>query len=383
MSIKDGNYTINMPGTTDDDYALFNVSRELKPEADGFQTINLRGNPNAYEWWYFDVLCDDGSVITGTLSAYSNNGFVTHPNSSDGFVLFTHEVNGTTRNEKISIPFGDFTAATDRLNVQTGVVTMTGDFESMSINGEVNGIKLDLTFEQLARPYRPGNGYTIIGSGSLSEWRGWINAFPKATATGTITLDGGEPQIINGIGYHDHNYGSITSGQSTDGWLWARIDTGRYVGVTAQEKYRQKYDGSIINKLLWVYDTEAKMDILESIDGKGLTITEGICLPHPDPIHGGGYPTQTVYQYWLNDDKLVVIFNDTGVIDGVINYDIHDPVTQQFLTDNDTNGLYYTRRSSNISLNFDMQSLNVKDSAEGNALHELQESYFPQHTADK
>ena len=286
MKVCDGNYTINMTGTTDDDYALFNVSRELLPEADGFQTINIRSNPNAYEWWYFDVMCDDGSVVTGTLSAHPNNGFVPHPDSSDGYVLCTHEVNGITRNEKITIPFGDFYAATNSLNVQAGSVSMVGDFDTLTIIGAVNGINLNLTFKQLAKPYRPGNGYTIVGSESLDCWRGWFNAFPKATASGTITLDGGDPMQINGIGYHDHNYGSITSAEATDGWLWARVDTGRYVGVTAREKYRQKYDGDIINMLLWIYDTEEKKNIVECIDGQGLTITEGLFKKHPDPIHG-------------------------------------------------------------------------------------------------
>jgi len=383
MSDKAGRYTVNMPGVTDDDYALFNISREILPEADGFQTINIRSNPNAYEWWYFDVICDDGAVITGTLSAYANNGFVPHPETSDGFVLFTYEKEGLTRNEKITVSFNDFFAATDGLDVQAGNVKMVGDYNTFTLSGEVNGIALDLTFTQSATPYRPGNGYTLVGSNSLDNWRGWLNPYPKASVTGTLKLDDGEIQQISGVGYHDHNYGSITSGQSTNGWLWARIDTGRYIGVAAQEKYRQRYDGDIINKLLWIFDTETEQTIIDCHNGNGLTITEGVYKPHTDPLHGGGYPTQTVYQYWLDDDKAVVILNDTGILDGRLSYDIEDAQTRQFLAANDVNGLYYTRRNSSITLKLNIPERNIADTTEGTALHELQESYFPQHSIDK
>lgn len=383
MKIFDGDYTINMPGVTDDDYALFNVSREILPEADGFQTVNIRANPDVYEWWYFDVICDDGTVITGALSAYANNGFVPHPDSSDGYVLFSYEKEGVTRNEKITVPFSEFFAATDGLNVHAGNVNMVGDYHTFTLSGAVNGITLDLTFTQAATPCRPGNGYVIVGSQSLDNWRGWFNPYPKASVTGTLTLDDGESLPISGVGYHDHNYGTITSGQSTDGWLWARINTERYCGVVGQEKYRQNYDGNIINKLLWLYDTETEQTIIDCHDGDGLTITEGIYKPHTDPLHGGGYPTQTVYQYWLNDNKAVVILNDIGIIDGRISYDIEDTYIRQFLTANGVNGLYYTRRISTITLKLDIPTLNLSDTAEGTALNELQESYFPQHTADK
>ncbi len=46
-----------------------------------------------------------------------------------------------------------------------------------------------------------------------------------------------------------------------------------------------------------------------------------------------------------------------------------------------SNGAYYTRRSSNVELALDLPSLKVKDTAVGTALHELEESYFPQYLA--
>jgi hypothetical protein len=46
-----------------------------------------------------------------------------------------------------------------------------------------------------------------------------------------------------------------------------------------------------------------------------------------------------------------------------------------------SNGVYYTRRRSNVELALDLPSLKVKDAAVGTALHEFAESYFPQYLA--
>lgn len=378
-----GNYTVNMYGVTDDDYALFNVAKEVLPEADGWQTATYMSNPSTYEWWYFDITNDDGSVITGAISPYPNDGFVPSNNMDSGFLKFSYEKEGITRTETVTFPFTEFSAATDSLDVQAGPVTMRGDLETMTIVGNVNGIELNVVFKQQAMPFRPGNGYVLIGSDSLERWRGWFNAYPKAAVTGTLTLDGGEPQQVNGSGYHDHNYGTVTAAEATVGWLWARAVCGKYCILTVRQKYRQKFEGDIVNRVLWIYDLEKGEEIVRSIDGNGISVCEGIFKQHPDPLHGGGYPTQTLYQYWVGDNKAEVILSDFAVLDGYFPYDIHDAAAQRFLSENSVNGLYYTRRNTTVSLKLDMPELNITDNAEGTALHELQESYFPQYSFDK
>ena len=206
---------------------------------------------------------------------------------------------------------------------------------------------------------------------------------PKAQVSGTLSLDGQESQQITGIGYHDHDYGTISAAESTVGWLWARVDNERYVALTVRVKYRQEFNGDIVNKVLWIYDCQNQTEVVRSIDGKGITVSEAVFAQHPDPIHGGGYPTETTYQYWNGNDKASVTLNDIDIIDGYLPYDISDLNTKQFLKEHGVNGLYYSRRASNVELNFDIQTLGVTDSVNGTSLHELQESYFPQYIADK
>jgi hypothetical protein len=70
----------------------------------------------------------------------------------------------------------------------------------------------------------------------------------------------------------------------------------------------------------------------------------------PDPLHGGAYPSVTVYDYRHGEDRVCLQLNDTRVLFTFFPYDIHDPQIQKYLTSIGSNGVYYTRRSSNVGI---------------------------------
>jgi hypothetical protein len=112
-----------------------------------------------------------------------------------------------------------------------------------------------------------------------------------------------------------------------------------------------------------------------------MTITFGSMVPFPDPLHGGAYPSMTVYDYRHDEDRVRLRLNDIGVLFTFLPYDTRDPQIQKYLTSIGSNGVYYARRSSNVELALDLPSLKVKDTAVGTALNEFAESYFPQYLA--
>jgi hypothetical protein len=112
-----------------------------------------------------------------------------------------------------------------------------------------------------------------------------------------------------------------------------------------------------------------------------MTITFGSMVKLPDPLHGGAYPSVTVYDYRHDEDRVRLQLNDTGVLLTFLPYDTRDLRIQKYLMSIGSNGVYYTRRSSNVELALDLPSLKVKDTAVGMALHEFAESYFPQYLA--
>ncbi|MGH2616933.1 MAG: hypothetical protein ACRDJC_17000, partial [Thermomicrobiales bacterium] len=374
-------YTINGWGITDADYAFFNISRDIELRFDGWHTKAIAAEPDTYEWWYFDIQSPDGTTITGTFATTPTKGFVPRFGEPVASVNLSYSTGGPTRTEEITFPLDQFIASEAVLDVQAGPVAMKGDLQTLRITGEINGLAIDVTFEQEATPLRFGNGYVLVGS--PERYRGWFNPFPQARATGAFTIDGQEIQI-DGAGYHDHNWGNMTAGEGTVGWLWAKADLGRYVALAVRNQVRERFGGGI-NRMLWIYDLEDQQELVRAFgtDEPSLHVTEGNFVRHPDPLHGEGYPSLTIYDYWSGDDRARVIFNDTGVLDGFVPYNQRDPQIQQFLTENGTNGLYYTRRVSEVTLDLNLPSLGITDSSTGGALHELQESYFPQYIAPR
>jgi hypothetical protein len=133
--------------------------------------------------------------------------------------------------------------------------------------------------------------------------------------------------------------------------------------------------------VLWVYDKETKKELVRATTPDDVTITFGSMAQFPDPLHRGAYPSVTVYDYHHDEERVRLQLNDTGVLFTYFLYNTRDPQTQKYLTSIGSNGLYYTRRSSNVELALDLPSLKVKDSAFGTALHEFADSYFPQYLA--
>jgi len=89
-----------------------------------------------------------------------------------------------------------------------------GDFMELQIRGKVKDNEIDVVFRQTATPLRPGNGYIFLDG--TDTFQGWFNAFPSATAAGHVII-GGETIEINGVGYHDHNYGNVTDRRGVQG----------------------------------------------------------------------------------------------------------------------------------------------------------------------
>ncbi len=55
--------------------------------------------------------------------------------------------------------------------------------------------------------------------------------------------------------------------------------------------------------VLWVYDKETKKELVRATTLDDMTITFGSMVPFPDPLHGGAYPSVTVYDYRHGEDR--------------------------------------------------------------------------------
>ncbi|MFC3550675.1 hypothetical protein ACFOLC_06550 [Lysobacter cavernae] len=282
-----------------------------------------------FEWWYSDVQLADGTTIVCTASPQASLGFVPQLGDTPMAVarIQLHE-NGVQRNEIATFPTAEFKGATDHCDIVAGPVTMQGDLKTWRVKGTINGLGIDLTFEQEAMPFRPGSGYFFAGS------------------TERFT-----------------------------GWFWARPSFDRYVALAVQMQFRDR----VTAPLLWVYDLQEKRELVRAFSYDELTLATGRTVEHPDPLHGEGYPSITVYDYRKGRANVRVRIDDQKVIAGFFVYDISNPAIQQFLKGVGYNGAYYTRRASTAELILDLPDSGLQDRVTGSTLHELQEFYFPQY----
>jgi len=112
--------------------------------------------------------------------------------------------------------------------------------------------------------------------------------------------------------------------------------------------------------VLWVYDRESNKELVRATTYDHMTITSGSMVKNPAALHGGAYPSVTVYDYRHGDDRARFQLNDTGVIHTYLPYDVNDMEVWKYLTSIGSNGVYYLRRSSNTELALDLPSLKVK-----------------------
>ena len=66
--------------------------------------------------------------------------------------------------------------------------------------------------------------------------------------------------------------------------------------------------------VLWVYDKETKKELVRATTLDDMTITFGSMVPFPDPLHGGAYPSVTVYDYRHGEDRVRLQLNNTDVL---------------------------------------------------------------------
>src|SRR5208283_5188857 len=65
----------------------------------------------------------------------------------------------------------------------------------------------------------------------------------------------------------------------------------------------------------------------------------GSMVKIPDPLHGGAYPSVTVYDYRHDEDRVRLQLNDTGVLFTYLPYDTRDLQIQKYLTSIGSNGV--------------------------------------------
>ncbi|MDQ3321301.1 MAG: hypothetical protein M3525_02400 [Acidobacteriota bacterium] len=212
-------------------------------------------NAEAYEWWYFDALSEDGrdAVVIIFLDNFvfspqynrtvqssksrveeiqNPNSKIQNPKSNVPAVAFTYYRDGKPKYRAINeFAVEEFSADAEKPFCRVGEnffrleSASYGSGYVLSIDARLRkNCRLKANFEWLSieSDFLPGK---LI---SVDDAHSWNLAVPRADVTGRITVSGakGKPTTdvvhFRGTGYHDHNFDNRWLPETVSDWQWGR-----------------------------------------------------------------------------------------------------------------------------------------------------------------
>jgi hypothetical protein len=266
--------------TTPADFAALGLGQKIAIREDGRRTAR---SADTFEWWYFDGLLDDGTVL---VIWFGDNWFYGSHKRAVSLEL-TRAGKPTQRIMRIFDEPGSFSA--DHADIKIGPHLFKGDLDTYTIHVdavETGGVGCDLTLRRRVASYRPATGYIKAGS----KYFAWLVAVPEGAVTGTLTADGATRQVT-GSGYHDHNWGNVSPAKIFDNWWWGRGRTGEHT-IIASEIHGKAAVGGTSIPLFFVGD-EHQVEI--NAFGSDVTPVEGAPVRHPDTGHTRPIPSGVTF----------------------------------------------------------------------------------------
>lgn len=242
-----------------------------EPMASALQDITLRddafhghGKLPYAEWWYFDAVFDNGYSVTMGVKVFSILG---RGRVNTRLNLYNQGILVVGSDE--TRPMTEFSASTDIPSVAVaGKRLIFGSYDTFSGHFEYN-VSCEVPQGTVSLHY-VGCTQGWKRQQQAGEW--WAVVLPRATVTGTITLENTTMNVA-GTGYHDHNWDVSPSVALHFGWFWGTFASSNYT-VTWAMVYPTRLtrrpmmvvnekDGGYLDippETIWFSAKEAKID---------------------------------------------------------------------------------------------------------------------------
>ena len=266
------------------------------------------------EIWYMDCSFDDGSTLVV--------GF--RPKSTDWLPQPTYNPNvAINYNEAGSeIPFCDYrlyemdqvSMSKESCEVRFGPNAFVGDdWKSYDIHIEPEADRelvfegkrsvehkscIDLHFEALTEPFRPGTGYVSFGENDELYYN--FICVTRLSVTGTVELDGKRKDVA-GSAYYNHQWFNTSPMGAFHHWVWGRQNVGNY-GVMIYYMVANARFGFAPIPLFTIDDAQGNR-VFENVDAEGMT-SEILGTYHQDETDKD-YPDGIRYTFDKNGMHIV------------------------------------------------------------------------------
>lgn len=235
---------------------------------------------NCFEWWYFDFDLKDKKQLYIEFHAPIFNLRDDHCM----LIIRLYDHNSTNKNNANNETLKDLPIKvfryprtsvgmhSDICQIQFPGGNIVENDSGYLIQINEDGLIVNITLKKtlpIAKIFEKKLFETKDGKESLF----WNVPLPVAQAEGSLELEG-QYMCIEGLAYHDHNWGNLNFGQYLDRWNWARVHFQNYTLIFA-DIYPRKISGSdafciMINDDGTIFETDS-MELAYydySVDGR-------------------------------------------------------------------------------------------------------------------
>lgn len=201
---------ICLPGLS---HAAGDVSRFGKPTA--VELRDIRPHLSNSDWykeeWNFNAWTPKGEFIAIDFFI-TNIGIGTHKGGVKA-KYFAPSGKKTTCSQELDSD--EWSSSKDGFSLSFGKVQASGNLENFHVNVRCSDLQMDLDFNNLVKPYKPGSGFLRFGNQGV-----FIKNFPAARAkvTGKITAEG-KAISIDAPGAIEHSATDLGPHQMSKRWF--------------------------------------------------------------------------------------------------------------------------------------------------------------------
>jgi hypothetical protein len=241
-------------------------------------------SPKAFEWWYFDAFFDNGYSMAHTWHI-GELGTETQELGS-GYIVFTiYDPDGKKTEARAAFPANAVSLSTETCDVKMGDNRLRGEFPRYEIHLRSGDVGAELLFENLTQGFRnPPDGVAHLSQEPL-KYTGWVCAQPRAKVTGKLILAGKEMRV-NGVGYHDHNWGNVHLQEIFEHWYWGRIFLPNHTLVYGLVKTPESV-GSTRGGMVIAIKGEKLLEVVQQLEDESSNLKV-------DEVTGAKYPGKWV-----------------------------------------------------------------------------------------
>ena len=222
-------------------------------------------DPNYIEWWYFDIMNMDGSLVRGQFYI---SGDVSRPRKVRTGVRASYvRPDGTELLIEVKLPYSSFKSSTEVCEVEIGKNFIRGDISHCELHIENGEKSLEL---QLDAGIEGIKSHACFGDETKCMY--WVVPQPRGQARGTFRTRG-ETLAIKGLGYRDHNWLNFSPLDVIAYWDWGRVYDEEYTIIFADIVTSKKFDNDRIKPLI-IYDTGKLLYMTSETNKWSLTKTD-------------------------------------------------------------------------------------------------------------